>query len=193
MIYCYGKGSSATTVSAPQTLAALGSSVMLTGTITDDTPTGRRTANDKIDFTLKGTPAISDEDMSRWMEYKFMQQIYPADAKGVQVNLATIDPNGNYIPIGTTTSDINGNYGLLFTPEIPGTYQIIATFDGSKSYGTSTATTYMAVGEAPASTSAPTPQVESIADQYFVPAIAGLFIFMAIIGVVIILVLRKRP
>ena len=93
------------------------------------------TANDKIDFTLKGTPAISDEDMSRWMEYKFMQQIYPADAKGVQVNLATIDPNGNYISIGTTTSDINGNYGLLFTPEIPGTYQIIATFDGSKSYG----------------------------------------------------------
>ena len=193
MIYCYGKGSSATTVSAPQTLATLGSSVMLTGTVTDDTPTGRRTANDKIDFTLKGTPAISDEDMSRWMEYKFMQQIYPADAKGVPVNLATIDPNGNYIPIGTTTSDINGNYGLLFTPEIPGTYQIIATFDGSKSYGTSTATTYMAVGEAPASTPAPTPQVQSIADAYFVPAIAGLFVFMAIIGVVIILVLRKRP
>ena len=51
----------------------------------------------------------------------------------------------------------------------------------------------MAVGEAPASTPAPTPQVQSIADTYFVPAIAGLFVFMAIIGVVIILVLRKRP
>ena len=83
MIYCYGKGLSATTVSAPQTLSTLGSGIMITGTVTDDTPTGRRTTNDKIDFTLKGTPAISDEDMSRWMEYIFMQQVYPADAKGV--------------------------------------------------------------------------------------------------------------
>jgi hypothetical protein len=42
----------------------------------------------------------------------------------------------------------------------------------------------------------PTPVVTpapSIADQYFIPAIAGLFVFIAIIGVVIILVLRKRP
>ena len=41
-----------------------------------------------LDFTLKGTPAIADEDMESWMEYKFMQQIKPADAKGVPVNLA---------------------------------------------------------------------------------------------------------
>ena len=85
----------------------------------------------------------------------------------------------------TLPQHTNGNYGLLFTPEIPGTYQIIATFDGSN-YGTSTATTYMAVGEAPATTPAPTPQAQSVADAYFVPAIAGLFAFMAIIGVVII-------
>jgi hypothetical protein len=36
--------------------------------------------------------------------------------------------------------------------------------------------------------------VQSTADMYFVPAIAGLFVFVAIIGVVLaLLVLRKRP
>ncbi|MCW3995753.1 MAG: PQQ-binding-like beta-propeller repeat protein [Candidatus Bathyarchaeota archaeon] len=193
MIYCYGKGLSGTTVSAPQTLTTLGSSVMITGTVTDQTPTGRRTTNDKIDFTLKGTPAISDEDMGRWMEYLFMQQAYPADAKGVPVDLYAIDPNGNYIPIGTTTSDIHGNFGIMFTPEVPGTYQIHASFAGSKSYGSSSATTYMAVGEAPADAPTSTPQPASVADIYFVPAIVGLFVFMAVIGAIIILMLRKRP
>jgi hypothetical protein len=43
-------------------------------------------------------------------------------------------------------------------------------------------------------TTAPTPTAApSMADQYFIPAIAGLFVFVAIIGVIIILVLRKRP
>jgi hypothetical protein len=155
MIYAYGKGPSATTVSAPQTVPTLGSSVMITGTVTDQTPTGRRNTNDKIDFTLKGTPAISDEDMTAWMEYKFMEQAIPADAKGVEVTLDTIDPNGNYVHIGTVTTDITGAYGYAFTPEVPGTYQIIATFAGSKSYGASFAQTYMAVDEAPPATLPP--------------------------------------
>jgi hypothetical protein len=128
---------------------------MITGTVTDQTPTGRRNTNDKIDFTLKGTPAISDEDMTAWMEYKFMEQAIPADAKGVEVTLDTIDPNGNYVHIGTVTTDITGAYGYAFTPEVPGTYQIIATFAGSKSYGASFAQTYMAVDEAPPATLPP--------------------------------------
>ena len=194
MIYCYGKGLSATSVSAPQTLTTAKTGVMITGTVTDNTPTGRRNANDLIDFTLQGTPAISDADMSRWMEYKFMEQIYPADAKGVPVTLSAIDPNGNYQPIGTATSDINGNYGILFTPQVPGTYQIIATFDGSKSYGQSTASTYLAVGDEAATTPAPTQQSVSVADTYFVPAIAGLFVLIIIVAIVLaLLMLRKRP
>ncbi len=194
MIYCYGKGLSATTVSAPQTLSTLGSEIMITGTVTDDTSTGRRTTNDKIDFTLKGTPAISDKDMSRWMEYLFMQQVYPADAEGVPVTIDTIDPNGNFIHVGDTTTDVNGNYGIVFNPEVSGRYQILATFAGSKSYGPSHATTYMGVGDAPAATPAPTAAPESIADMYFIPAIAGVIIAVIAIGLVIILlVLRKRP
>ena len=89
------------------------------------------------------------------MEYMFHQQPKPANAKGVPVSLDTIDPNGNLVHIGNTTSDISGNYALPYTPEIPGTYQIIAMFAGSKSYGPSTATTYLTIGEAPLT---PTPQ-----------------------------------
>ena len=100
-IYCYGKGPSATTVSAPQIDPTLGSSVTITGTVTDQSPSGRLNANYGLDFSLKGTPAISDDSMQAWMEYKFMQQAMPTDAKGVPVSLDAIDPNGNYIHIGT--------------------------------------------------------------------------------------------
>jgi len=193
-IYCIGPGPSATTVSAPQSDASVGSILTITGTVTDQTPTGRRNGNYQFDFILKGTPAISDASMGRWMEYMFENQIRPSDATGVPVTLAAIDPNNNYIPIGDVTSDITGAYGCKFTPEVPGMYQIIATFAGSRSYGPSFAQTYLAVGEAPAATAAPTPAPPSVADMYFVPAIAGLFVLIIVVlAVVILLLLRKRP
>jgi hypothetical protein len=195
MIYAHGKGLSATTVSAPQTYPTLGSSVMITGTVTDNTPTGRLNSNDQLDFTLKGTPAISDKDMSRWMEYLFEQQVYPADAKGVNVKLETIDPNGNHIPIGTVTSDVNGNYGIPFTPEVPGTYQIIARFEGSASYGSSSATTYMGITNAApttAPTAAPQPNLVTTSDlmTYMAIGVIAIIITIVIVGLFII---RKRP
>jgi hypothetical protein len=172
----------------------LGSKVMVKGTVTDQSPSGKRNTNNIIDFSLKGTPAISDANMEAWMEYLFMQQAKPTNAYGVDVSLSCIDPNGNSIPIGTTTSDINGNYAIAFTPEVPGTYQIIANFAGTKAYGPSSATTYMTVEDAPAATSTPTPSPESIADAYFVPAIAGIIIAIAVVGVILaLLLLRKRP
>jgi len=191
-IYAFGKGPSATTVSAPQTVPALGSSVTITGTVTDQTETGRRNSNDIFEFSLKGTPAISDEDMSAWMEYMFMQQAKPTDAKGVEVVLETLDPNGNFYEIGRTTSDIAGNYGLKFTPEVPGQYQIIARFDGSASYGPSYATTYLNVEEAPQAAPTPTPPPPSMADVYLMPATIGIIIAIVVVGLVIILMLRKR-
>ena len=149
-LYAFGKGPSATTLEAPLTAVPLGSSIMLTGTVTDDTPTGRRNTNYEIDFTLKGTPAICDEDMGAWMEYMFMQQVYPEDAKGVTVKLTAIDPNGNFQDIGEVTSDISGSFGKSWTPPVPGEYHVTATFEGSASYGSSSATAYFVVGEAPA-------------------------------------------
>ena len=112
MIYCVGKGPSATTVSAPPKVSVHGTSVMMTGTVTDQSPSGKRNTNDRLDFVLKDTPAISDEDQEAWMEYMFMQQAIPTNAKGVEVTLDAIDPNNNFIHIGTTTSDITGKFGL---------------------------------------------------------------------------------
>jgi len=148
-IYCFGRGPSGTTVKAGPEIANWGDNVMITGTVTDQTPTGRRNTNDMFEFTLKGTPAISDEDMSAWMEYMFMQQAKPKNAKGVEVILETLDPNGNTYEIGKTTSDMNGNYGFMWEPPVPGTYQIIARFAGSAAYGPSSATTYIGITEAP--------------------------------------------
>jgi hypothetical protein len=192
-IYAYGRGPSGTTVSAPQIIPSLGQSVMLTGTVTDQTPTGRRDTNDKVVWTLQGTPAVSDDSMTAWMDYKFQQQIYPTNATGVPVSLDIIDPNGNSYNIGTVTTDLNGKYSISFKPDIPGNYQIIASFAGSKSYGPSSDTTYLSVGGPEASTPTAIPSTESVADTYFVPAIAGLFILIIIVLVLVVLMmLRKR-
>ena len=194
-IYCIGKGPSATTVNAPYSVPALGSSVTITGSVTDNSPSGRLNVNEGLDFTLKGTPAISDDYMNAWMEYMFQNRPIPANAKGVEVTLETIDPNNNLVSIGTTTTDVHGNYGIAFTPEVPGTYQIIAKFAGSNSYGSSSASTYLTVGE-----ESPTPvptyeplnlaAIESTIMLYVAAATVAIIIAIAIVG---LLILRKRP
>ncbi len=194
MIYCFGKGPSATTVSASNLTPALGANVMLTGTVADQSPYGRRDINGGMAYALKGTPAIADASMDAWMEYIYHQRPMPTDAKGVPVSLDTIDPNGNFVHIGDTTSDMHGNFGFAYTPDVPGTYQIIASFAGSNSYGPSSQSTYIAVGEAATISPAATTQPTSIADTYFVPAIAGLFALIIVVAVVLaLLMLRKRP
>jgi hypothetical protein len=193
-IYCFGKGPSATTVSAPQIVPPLGSTVQLTGTVTDQSQYGRRNINGDLDRPLKGTPAISDASMDAWMEYMFHQKAMPQNAIGVQVSLDTIDPNGNLVHIGDATSDAAGNYGLAYTPQVPGSYQIIATFKGSNSYGSSFGTTYLTIGEEP-TTPAPTAisQAQSVADTYLIPVAAAILVAIAIATIVIVLALRKRP
>ena len=142
-IYCLGRGPSATTVSAPQLAPVLGTPVTITGTVTDQSPSGKHNINGDLDIALKGTPAISDASMDAWMEYMFHQRPMPTNAIGVPVTLTAIDPNGNLVNVGNTTSDKYGNFGLSYTPEVPGTYQIIATFAGSNSYGPSASSTYL--------------------------------------------------
>ena len=148
-VYAFGKGPSATTVTASPKTSVHGTSVLIEGTVTDQTPTGRRNVNNVLQFSLEGTPAISDEDMRKWMEYMFMGQAKPTDAKGVEVVLTTLDPNGNTYELGTTTTDTNGEFGCVVDPPVPGLYTIIATFEGSDSYYRSDASTYINVEEAP--------------------------------------------
>jgi hypothetical protein len=136
-IYCYGKGPSKTTVAAPLTAVTKGSSVMITGTVTDQSA------------GAKDTPAIADEYMEEWMEYLYQQRPMPEDAKGVTVKLYAIDPNGNYQEIGYAIADAAGNFGKSWVPPVPGIYCITATFEGSASYGSSFDTTYFTVDPAP--------------------------------------------
>ena len=184
-IYTLGKGPTKTIVTAPNTAMTFGQSLVIGGSVTDQTSG----PNSK----LKDTPAISDESMSEWMEYMYMQKPMPTNAIGVPVTLDVVDANGNYRNIGTTTTDINGNFGFNWVPDIPGTYKVIATFPGSNSYGASSSTTYVNVQEAANVTAQPTPTAISLADQYFLPAIAGLFIAIMIVIALMLLILRKRP
>lgn len=181
-MYAVGKGQSTTTVAAPTTQVQVGESFTITGTVLDKSP------------AQPGTAAISDESMDAWMEYKHMQQQKPTNATGVTVTLAASDPNGNYINIGSATSNTDGVYGYTWTPEVPGLYRIDATFPGSASYGSSTATTYFTAVGAPVPTSTPTPQALSAADQYFIPAVAGIIAAIFIgFSVLALLILKKRP
>jgi outer membrane protein assembly factor BamB len=183
-IYCVGKGPSGTTVSASPKVSVNGDGVLIEGTVTDESPSSK----------AKGSAAVSDGSMADWMAYKFMQKPKPTNTVGVEVTLDVIDPNNNYIHIGRVTSDAAGQFKKLWVPDVPGEYTIIATFEGSESYWPSYAETAVGVEEVQ-STPAPTAQPEaSIADTYFVPAIAAIIVLLALVLVILaMLMLRKRP
>jgi outer membrane protein assembly factor BamB len=194
-IYAIGKGQTETTVTGPDRSVSLGNKVLLKGTVTDQSPGS------------KDTPAISDEDMNAWMEYLHMQFTKPKDAKGVEVVLTTFDPNGNTYEIGRTTSSDRGTFGCEVDLPVPGLYKIIATFEGSGSYYSSSAETYVIVEEA--AEAEDVPSAEEIADataakipEYQAPefpayltidlAILIVAALSVIIGVVAYMALRKQ-
>ncbi|MCZ2808392.1 MAG: PQQ-binding-like beta-propeller repeat protein [Candidatus Bathyarchaeota archaeon] len=146
-IYAIGKGPSEITVSIQDDVIALGSNVLLKGTVMDISA-GTEDSAVASRFPA-GLPAVADDDMNEWMKYVYKQFPKPADAVGVPVKLEAVDPNNNYQDLGTTTSDVYGNYGFTFEPEVEGQYMIIATFYGSEAYYGSTTTTYLTVDPAP--------------------------------------------
>jgi hypothetical protein len=188
LVYIIGKGRSATTVSAPDTVQTLGSSVLLQGTVTDQSP-----GQTCLGIPAAGTPAISDDSMSAWTSYLYMQKAKPTNATGVSVSLDTIDPNGNMVHIADVTSDSDGVFKTMWTPQIPGAYTIIASFAGSKSYFSSSSETAMAISEtAPTPTALPAiapPQT----DMYVLGGVAAIIIAIAIVGTVLLVAIRKRP
>ncbi|MFB3889296.1 MAG: PQQ-binding-like beta-propeller repeat protein [Candidatus Bathyarchaeia archaeon] len=152
-IYTIGKGQTATTVSIKSDIITRGDSVLVTGRVTDESP-GTKDP-DRVARFPNGVPAVADESMSPWMEYVYMQQVKPTNAKGVTVTLTSYDPNGNFQNIGTTTTDPYGNYAIEWTPPVEGTYYVEARFDGSESYWPSADSTYFAVVLAPKASAAP--------------------------------------
>jgi hypothetical protein len=178
-MYWFGKGKSATTVTAPDIAAPLGTAVLIKGTVLDQSP------------AQPGTPCVSTDSVAAWMEHVHLQRDLPANVTGVTVSLDTVDPNGNYVHIDDVTTDgYSGTFGYTWEPEVPGQYTVTATFMGDDSYGSSFAQTYVTVGPAP--TVAPTTEPEPAPDYTWTIVGMGIAIIIAVV-IATILILRKHP
>jgi len=180
-MYAFGKGKTETTVMAPLTAVMLGQSLTVQGTVMDISP------------AQAGTAAISDVDMTAWMDYLHMQKplLNHEDVKGVEVSLDAVDPNNNFVHIATVTSDSSGLFSTTWAPEVPGKYTVIATFAGSESYWASYAETAVSVVEAPAVTP-PAEQVPTDLTPIYAGLAGGVIAIIIAIAIVGILLLRKR-
>jgi hypothetical protein len=190
-VYSIGKGPSETTVTAPDLSAQLGQSITIRGTVMDIS--AGTTQNEQAARFPAGVPAVSDNSQTGWMEYVYMQKPRPSDTTGVPVIISVVDANGNYREIGTTTTNADGFFSLNWKPDIEGSYMAYASFAGSKSYYPSHAVTSFAVDPASATpTPAPT-AAPNAADLYLLPGIIGIILAIIVVGVVTIIVLRKKP
>jgi hypothetical protein len=189
-IYCYGKGPSSLTVTAPDSGIELGKSVVIRGTATDISP-GTKQLEQASRFP-NGVPAMSDDSQEAWMEHVYEQQSNPTNATGVLVSLDVIDTNGNYRNIGTTTSDASGMFTFTWTPDIEGSYTVYATFAGSKSYWPSSAETSFSVDSAPP-TPSPYPVTNLPPTETYILGIGiAIIIAIAIATLIIIRSVKKQ-
>jgi hypothetical protein len=194
-LYCVGKGPTSTTISAPDTSITSGTTVLIKGSILDTSPVSS-SATLKAMFA-NGVPAISDADMSVWMDYLHMQNSTllnnPPKCTGVPVTMTAVDPNGNTVNLGTTTSDGDGHFAYQWTPTTAGLYKIIATFAGSNSYFTSHGVTSATVAaSSPAPTSNTGVQASVDYTMTIIGAAIAIIIVVAIVGLALFLALRKR-
>jgi len=195
-IYCIGQGPSQTEVSAPNTAVSVGTPFLIKGTVMDISPGASQLQQSK-DFP-NGLPCVSDASEDAFMNAVYEDQAIPANTTGVPVQISAIDPNGNYILLGTATSDASGFYSLTVdTSKLtagPGTYKVIASFAGSGAYYGSSDETSFVVTAAP--TVAPTaPPVTGIASTSTVEyGVIAIIIVVIVIGIILaIMTLRKRP
>jgi hypothetical protein len=189
-IYTFGKGPTATAFSAYPKISVHGDKVLVEGMVTDESP-GTKSSDIAMRFP-NGVPAVSDESMSPWMEYVYMQQAKPTNTTGVKVTVSVLDPNNNTYDVGTATSDADGFFSLEFTPEVPGKYTVLATFAGSESFWPSQAKTAIDVEEAPVATPEPTATPAPMTDMYVTGFGAGMIIAIVVVGLLLFMMLRKR-
>ncbi len=190
-MYVYGKGESSTTVSAPQIAITKGQSVIISGTVLDQSP------------AQPGMPCVSKGSMTTYMEYLHCQM--PIDGlwhnetiTGVPLSLDAVDPNGNTVHIASVTSDgTSGTFAYTWTPIIAGDYKISATFAGDDSYGSSFATTYATAVNAPTTSATATPTVSLSASattsDLMTYIVVGVIAIIIAIAIATVLILRKRP
>jgi hypothetical protein len=190
-IYTLGRGPSQTTVTVGPKSSTLGGNVVIEGTV-NDVSVGLQTTEIQGRFP-SGVPVCADSSMKDWMGYVYQQLPQPADFTGVDVTISVLDSNNNFRTLGTVTTDSTGAYNLVWTPDISGNFTVFASFAGTNGYWPSKAETIFNMVEAPAT---PTPQPTappSIAEQYFLPSVAGIIVAIVVVGAVIVLMQRKRP
>jgi outer membrane protein assembly factor BamB len=190
-IYSIGRGPSATTVSAPDIAASFGTPIVIKGSVMDVSAGTQQTAQ-KGNFP-NGVPVSSDANLNDWMSYIYQQRPFPTNFTGVPVKLDVVDSNGNYRNIGTAITTSAGTYSLTWTPDIPGDFQVIASFAGTNGYWPSSMQTAFTIMQAPTTTTAPTAAPASVVDTYFVPAVIAIIVVIIIGFAVLFLALRKRP
>jgi hypothetical protein len=191
-IYVVGRGPSATTVTAPNAGLTFGQSVVIRGTVTDIS-SGTKQDQQAANFP-NGVPVSSDSSMSDWMGYVYQQKPLPTNFTGVPVTIAVLDSNGNYRTIGTATTDASSAYCLTWIPDIPGTYTVIATFQGAKGYWSSYSETAFNVMNAPAATATAQTYPQQIDNTMTIVGVGvAVLVAIAIVGVVMVMMIRKRP
>ena len=107
--------------------------------------------------------------------------------------ISVLDGNGNYREIGKTTSNSDGFFTFNWTPDIEGPYTVYASFAGSESYWPSHAVTSFAIDPAPLAPPEEPQAPLSMTDTYIMYAAIAIIIAVAIVGAVIVLIVRKRP
>jgi len=186
--YCLGKGQTSTSVGIQNDVVTNGVTVLIKGNVLDQSP------------AQPGTPAVSDASQSEQMDYLHMQNSTllnsPPQETGVPVTLTSVDPNGNFVTIGTTTTDSSGNYAINFVPSTVGIYKIDATFGGSNAYYPSYSETALSVTSAHAETATPTQtnapsNLATTSDLMTYIVAVGIAIIIAI-AIATVLILRKR-
>ncbi len=202
--YIFGKGKSTTTVSTPVNTVPMKTAVLIQGTVMDMSPGDQGTVANPTapldSLTAQGTvPCVSAASMRTQMDYLYMQ--YPIDGLyhnvtliGVPVSLSAMSPNGTSYDLGTVmTNGYYGTFSLAWNPPKEDTFTIIASFAGDDSYGSSSASTAVVVGPAPASIDTGQQQI-TVLDYTMTILGVGIAVILAvaIAAVAIILMLRKR-
>jgi len=185
-LYCVGKGTTSTTVNAPMTAITAGTTAIIQGSVLDKSPAS--SGEDLMAKYPNGVPAISDANMSAWMDYLHMQnstlQNTPPACIGVPVSLDALDSNGNYMHIGDVTSDGSGIFMYQWTPTMPGLYKVYATFSGTNSYYSSYAETGATVASA-AATTTPAPTATSVPSNLATTGDLATYIIVGVIAIII--------
>lgn len=182
----FGRGKSATTVTAPDVVMPKGNGIVIKGTVMDMSP------------AQPDTPCVAKESMTLQMEYIHLQYskygLWGNETMvGVPVTLTAIDENGGVTDLGQVIT--NGYYGTFekaWTPPNEGTYQIIATFAGDESYGSSSAATAVSVGPATEPIDIPAQIVPVDNTMLLYGIMSGVIVAIALALVAIVAIFRKH-